>query len=131
MKKERIILHSFAKERNVLAFFYVLCKKTLRSLRSFAFFAKERCALCGKERSILLGLISRQKLDKRTEKNVVFFKRTERSERKRTGCPTLCSCKAYSAKYYSLKVCSAKYYSWKVYSATVNISRGWSTLLIT
>ena len=70
------------KERNVLAFFSVLCKRTLRSLRSFLFFAKERCVLCvlfpsleknGKERNVLLGLISRQKLEKRTEKNKTFF----------------------------------------------------------
>ena len=40
------------------AFFYILCKRTLRSLRSFTFFAKERCA---KEHIVLLGLISPQK----------------------------------------------------------------------
>ena len=37
-------------------------------LRSFPFFAKERCILC-----VLLGLISRQKLEKRTEKNGMFL----------------------------------------------------------
>ena len=61
-------LRSFAKERNVLEFFYVLCK---RMLRSFMFFGTERCVLCalfcsleknGKERNVLLGLISCQKL---------------------------------------------------------------------
>ena len=46
LKKERYVLRSFAKERNVLAFFYVLCKRTKRSLRSFTFFAKECCILC-------------------------------------------------------------------------------------
>ena len=56
---------SFAKERNVLVFFSVLCKRMLRSLRSFPFFRKER--------NVLLGLISRQKLEKRTKKNGTFL----------------------------------------------------------
>ena len=64
MKNERNVLHSFAKDRNILAFFYVLCKRTLHSLRSFMFFAKER--------NVLLGLISRQKFEKRTEKNGTY-----------------------------------------------------------
>ena len=67
LKKERIILHSFAKERNVL--------------RSFA---KEQNILTFFY--VLLGLISRQKLEKRTERS---FKRTECTKRKRTWCPTL------------------------------------------
>ncbi len=71
----------FAKERNVLAFFSVLLKRTECSFRSFPFFAKERYVLSvlfrsfeknGKECNVLLGLISRQKLEKRTEKNVTF-----------------------------------------------------------
>ena len=91
------------------------CSNVLRSLqknemfsRSFTFFEKECCILCvlfrsleknGKERNVLLGLISRQKLKKRMEKDGTFFKRkehslkerkrTECSERKRTRCPTL------------------------------------------
>ena len=73
MKKERNVLRSFAKERNILEFFYVLCK---RMLRSFTFFAKERNAR--------LGFISHQKLKKRTEKSVAFFKRTEKNGRFRT-----------------------------------------------
>ena len=81
LKKECNILRSFPKERNILSFFYVLCKRTLRSLRSFMFFAKECIGL--------LDFICRQKLKKRTEKNVAFFKRTECTERKRTRCPTL------------------------------------------
>ena len=52
LKKERNVLRSFAKEGNVLAFSYVLCKRVLRSLHSFMFFAKEQ--------NVLLGLISRQ-----------------------------------------------------------------------
>ena len=65
----------------VFAFFSVLCKRMLRSLHSFPFFTKERCVLCvlfrsleknRKERNVLLG-ISRQKLEKRTEKNRMFL----------------------------------------------------------
>ena len=33
-----ILFRSFSKEQNVLAFFYVLCKRTKRSLHSFTFF---------------------------------------------------------------------------------------------
>ena len=71
-----------AKEQNVLPSFSVLCKRTLWSLRSIPFFAKEYCVRCvlfrsvqksGKERNVLLGLISRQKLEKRTEKNGTFL----------------------------------------------------------
>ena len=78
-KKNGTFSRSFAKEWNVLAFFSVLCKRTLRSLRSFPFFAKECCILFRsleknrKERNVLLGLISCQKLEKRTEKNGTFF----------------------------------------------------------
>ena len=46
MKKEQNVLRSFAKERNVVAFFYGLCKRMLHSLRSFTFFAKEHSVLC-------------------------------------------------------------------------------------
>ena len=98
MKKEWNFLRSFAKEQNVLAFFPILYKRTGRSLRSFPFFAKERNVLYvlsrsfeknRKERSNLLGLISRQKLKKRTGKNGTFFKWAGHSERERTRCPTL------------------------------------------
>ena len=75
----------FAKERSVLS---ILFKRTLRSFRSLE--------KNGKERSVLCGPISRQKLEKRTEKNVTFFflNGKERNvphgkERKRTECPTL------------------------------------------
>ena len=61
LKKEQKVLHSFAKEQNIFAFFYVL-------IRSFE--------KNGKEQNVLLGLISRQKLKKRTGKNGTFFKRT-------------------------------------------------------
>ena len=78
-KKNGMFSRFFAKVRNVLAFFSVLCK---RMFRSFPFFAKEHSVLCvlfcsleknGKERTVLLGLISRQKLEKRMEKNGTFF----------------------------------------------------------
>ena len=49
----------FSKERNVLAFFSVLYKRTQRSLRSFALFIKERGVLC----VLLLSL----------QKNIAFF----------------------------------------------------------
>ena len=67
---------SFAKERNGLAFFSILCKRPKRSLRSFLFFAKEQ--------NVLLGLISRQILEKRTgkngkEQNVLFLERKKRN----------------------------------------------------
>ena len=83
MKKERNVLRSFAKEQNVLAFFYVLCKRTLRSLqmnvaffyvlckrtlrslRSFSFFRKERK---GTERSF-----GSHKSPKNRKKNGTFF----------------------------------------------------------
>ena len=93
MEKERNVLRSFSKERNILTLFYVLCKRTLHSLRSLTFFAKECCVLYalfhslekkGKERNVLLGLISRQKLEKSTEHSLKDRERTERSERKRT-----------------------------------------------
>ena len=76
---------TFSRSFTFFAFFYVLCKRTLRS---FKVFAKECCVLCtlfhsleknGKERNNLLGSISHQKLKKRTEKNVAFFKRTEKN----------------------------------------------------
>ena len=66
LKKERNILRSFAKERNVSAFFPVLHKRTGRSLGSFLFFAKEQDVLyvifCsfeknGKESSTGLGTL--------------------------------------------------------------------------
>ena len=73
LKKERNVLAFFCKrterscvlfrslQKNVafFAFFSVLCKRTLRSLRFFPFFAKERCDLCILFRSL--------------EKNGTFF----------------------------------------------------------
>ena len=53
------------KNEMFFAFFSVLCKRMWRSLRSFPFFRKER--------NVLLGLISRQKLEKRKEKNGTFL----------------------------------------------------------
>ena len=66
-------LHSLQKNVVFFAFFSVLCQRTLHSLRSFLFFRKER--------NILLGLISCQKLGKRTERS---FLRTEKNGKYRT-----------------------------------------------
>ena len=57
-KRSRVLLCSLQKNVAFFAFFYILCKRTLRSLGSFPFFAKECCLLC-----VLL----------RTEKNGTFF----------------------------------------------------------
>ena len=53
LSNERKVLRSFAffcvllhKNGAFCAFFSVLCKRTLYSLRSFTFFAKECCILC-------------------------------------------------------------------------------------
>ena len=45
-KCSRVLFRSLQKNVAFFAFFSVLCKRTLRSLRSFPFFAKERCVLC-------------------------------------------------------------------------------------
>ena len=90
VKKERNVLGSFANKRNVLAFFYVLCKRMLGSLHSFTFFAIECCVLCVLFRSL-------EKEWKRTELSIGSqvaknskkeWKRTLCSlkERKRTEC---------------------------------------------
>ena len=78
-----VLLRSLQKN---VAFFYVLCKRMLRSLCSFPFFRKERKRM---ERSF-----GSHKLPKTRKKNGMFLKRTELSlkkgkERKRTRCPTL------------------------------------------
>ena len=64
-KKNWTFSRSFAKEKNVLAFFSVLRKGMLLSLHSLE--------KNGKECNVLLGLISRQKLEKRTEQNGTFL----------------------------------------------------------
>ena len=54
-QKNATFLRSFAffsKERNILAFFYILYKRMLRSLRSFTFFIKECGVLCVLLRSL-------------------------------------------------------------------------------
>ena len=99
-----VLLHSFQKNAHSLAFFCVLCKWTLRSLRSlhslhsYAFFANERCILCvlkkrmQKNALFFWGLISCQKLEKERKITLCSLKerkRTMRSECKRTRCLTL------------------------------------------
>ena len=79
------------------AFFYVLCKRMLHSLRSFTFFAKVRCILCVlyvlkkelKRMHRSFGFHKSPKTRKRKQNIVACFKRTIRSERKRMRCPTL------------------------------------------
>ena len=61
-------MRSFSKERNVLTFF--IKERDVLYVLSHSFEKN------GKESSVLLGLISRQKLKKRTGKNGTFFKRT-------------------------------------------------------
>ena len=76
--KERFVLcvlfRSFKKNVPFFAFFSVLLKRTERSLRSFGFHKSPK---------------TREKNGK--ERNILFFewKRSERSEWKRTRCPTL------------------------------------------
>ena len=41
-KRSRILLRSLQKNKTFSAFFYILCKRTLHSLRSFTFLRKER-----------------------------------------------------------------------------------------
>ena len=72
-KRSCVLFPSLQKNVAFFAFCSVLCKRTLRSLRSFPFFRQKR--------NVLLGLISRQKLDKRTEH---YFLRTEKNETYRT-----------------------------------------------
>ena len=73
MERSRVLL-----QKNVT--FYVLLRSLQKNVVFFAFFS----VLC-KERNVILGLISRQKLEKTTERN----------KRKRTQCPTLPKCLGY------------------------------------
>ena len=73
VKEPGLGIRSFQKNVPFFAFFSVLLKRTERSLRSFGFHKSPK---------------TREKNGK--ERNVLFleWKRTERSERKRTECPT-------------------------------------------
>ena len=42
MKRSCVLLHSLQKNETFSAFFYILCKRMLSSLRSFTFLGKER-----------------------------------------------------------------------------------------
>ena len=68
-----VLLRSLQKNIAFFAFFYVLCKIMLHS---FTFLRKE-CI-------VLLGFISCQKLENRTQKNVVYLKRTKKNDAFRT-----------------------------------------------
>ena len=82
-RTEGTFSRSFAKERNVLAFFYVLCKRMLRSLCSFLLFAKEnrrslrsfgshKSPKTRKKRTEKNGTVLLKNGTYRTEKNSVF-----------------------------------------------------------
>ena len=86
-----VLFRSLQKNVVIFAFYSVLCKRILRSvcsLRSFPFCTKERKRT---ERSF--GSYKSSKTWKKNgkERNIPFKerKRTERTERKRTLCPTL------------------------------------------
>ena len=57
------------------AFFYVLCKRTLRSLRSFTFLRKERIRT-----HPTFGFHKSPKTQKKNAKKVVCFKRTQKND---------------------------------------------------
>ena len=81
-----VLLRSLQKNVAFFAFFYVLCKRMLRSLHSFP--------KNGKDWNVLLGFISRQKLEKRTEKNKTFFK----TNRKQQKVPNVLNGKEHGAQ---------------------------------
>ena len=72
VKCSHVLLRSLQKN---VAFFYVLCKRMYVLCILFHSFEKW---------NILLGFISHQKLKKRKEKNVAFFKRMEKNRTFRT-----------------------------------------------
>ena len=74
-----VLLRSLHKNFAFFAIFYVLYKRMLHSLLSFTFLRKER-----KRMHLLLGFISCQKLEKRTQKKVACFKRTQKKDAFRT-----------------------------------------------
>ena len=93
LKRRLRSLRSFTFFAKECCIFYILCKRTLCSLRSFMFFAKKHCILCvllcsqennAKECIIILGFISRKKLEKRMQKHVACSKRMQKSVAFRT-----------------------------------------------
>ena len=85
-----VLFRSLQKNVVIFAFYSVLCKRILRSVCSFPFCTKERKRT---ERSF--GSYKSSKTWKKNgkERNIPFKerKRMERTERKRTLCPTLTS----------------------------------------
>ena len=87
MKHSRVLLCSLQKNETFSEFFHVLCKRMLRSLRSFMFLRKERKRT---HRSFGSHKVPKtQKECKRTLRSLKERKRTMCSERKRMRCPTL------------------------------------------
>ena len=88
-KHSRVLLRSLRKNVAFFAFFYVLCKRTLHSLRSFTFFAKECCVLCvllcSLQKNVVFVAFLRKE-PKRTHCSFGFHKlpKTRKKERKRT-----------------------------------------------
>ena len=90
LQKNETFSRSFAKERNILALFPVLYKRTRRFLHSFTFFAKEWENLYVLFRSFekngMFRSFGSQKSPKTQKKE---WERTEQSERERTRGQTL------------------------------------------
>ena len=74
-----VLLRSLQKNVAMFAFFYVLCKRTLRSLHIFTFLRKER-----KRTHRFFGFHKSLKTRKKTQKNVACFKRTQKNDAFRT-----------------------------------------------
>ena len=87
-KRSCVLLRSLQENVAFFAFFSILCKRMLRFLHSFLFFRKERKKT---ERSFVFHKSPKTRKKNGKERNVPFKerKRTERTERKRTRCPTL------------------------------------------
>ena len=87
-KRSRILLRSLQKNEMFPAFFYVLCKRTLRSLRSFTFLRKE-CKRTHRSFGSHKSQKTCKKEHKRMLRSLKECIRTMRSEQERTRCPTL------------------------------------------
>ena len=74
LKKRTRVGHAFfSKECNVLCSFAFFCKRMLHSLRSFMFFAKERCVLLRSLQKNIAFFVFFNVLKKRTQKNASCF----------------------------------------------------------
>ena len=78
-KRSRVLSCSLQKNKTFSVFFYVLCKRMLRSLRSFTFLRKER-----KRTHRSFGSHKSPKTRKKNVKECVFFKRAQKNDAFRT-----------------------------------------------